>query len=56
MYLAVHQLLFILISSHSILYNVKNNFKLNKEQALLNKVGTASGLGAQSPTSQSGVP
>jgi hypothetical protein len=56
MHLAVHQLLFIFISSHSILHNVKNDFKLNKEQALLNRVGTARGLGTQSPTSQSGVP
>lgn len=56
MHLAVHQLLFILIPSHSIHYNIKNDFKLNKEQALLNRVETARGLRAQSPTSQSGVP
>jgi hypothetical protein len=53
---AVRQLLFILIPSLSILYNVKSNFKLNKEQALLNSVGNASGLGDQSPISKFGVP
>jgi len=55
MHLAVRQLLFILIPSHSILYSVKNNFRLNKEQALLNRVGAANGLGDQSPISEFGV-